>query len=79
MVFGAAATFATDAAKQSEKAEAAMIGYHYVASNPVGNKCEPIWVPCNPLSGAICTIGDTTYYRFPEGNGLQCVESLHLD
>nr|WP_317632700.1 DUF6520 family protein [uncultured Flavobacterium sp.] len=80
MIFGAAAAFATNAVKQSVKAdELAMFGYHYVASNPVGSKCEPLWVPCNPSGSLICTIDDTTYYRFPEGTGLQCVETLYLD
>jgi len=80
IVLGVVGAFASNAAKQIEKAdEAAMFGYHYVSSNPVGSKCEPIWVPCNPFEGAICTIDDTTYYRFPEGTGLQCVEMLYLD
>ncbi|SFN90892.1 hypothetical protein SAMN05421741_11376 [Paenimyroides ummariense] len=80
VVLGAAAAFATNAAKQNQKAdEAAMFGYHYVASNPVGNRCVAEWVPCNTEGGPVCTIAGKTYYRIPTVNGLQCTSQLFLD
>lgn len=80
VVLGAAAAFATNAAKQSEKAEAAaMFGYHYDASQPAGQECQPLWVGCNTSTGPICTISEVTYYRDPIKNGLQCTEVLRLN
>ena len=80
VVLGAAVAFATNAAKQNEKAnEAAMFGYHYVASNPEGNKCVAEWVPCNTVGGPVCTIAGKTYHRLPIENGLQCTSQLYLD
>lgn len=80
VVLGAAAAFATNAAKQNEKAdEAAMFGYHYVASNPEGNKCVAEWVPCGNTGGIVCTIAGKTYYRLPAVNGLQCTSQLFFD
>ena len=79
VVLGAAAAFATNAAKQNEKSEVAMFGYHYDASQPAGNECQPLWVDCNTSSGPICTISEVTYYRDPIKNGLQCTEVLYLN
>lgn len=79
VVLGAAAAFATNAAKQNEKAEATMFGYRYDASQPAGQECQPVWVDCNASAGPICTISGVTYYRDPIKNGLQCSGTLHLN
>ena len=83
MVFGAAAAFTTNAVKQSEKADATMIGYHYVASNPAGSKCKSVTVDCNPDFGPICTNQDPDnliqYWRTPTEVDLQCSGLLYLN
>lgn len=77
VVLGAAAAFATNAAKQSTKAEATMWGYHYDNTRPVGQKCVPLEVDCNTVQGPICTIAGITYYQSPiESAGLQCSFAL---
>jgi len=56
VVLGAAAAFATNAAKQSEKIEtAAMQGYYYDHNETQGNRCKPITVDCKVGPGAVCT------------------------
>ena len=56
VVLGAAAAFATNAAKQSEKIEtAAMQGYYYDHNETQGNRCTPITVDCKVGPGAVCT------------------------
>lgn len=75
MVFGAAAAFATNAAKQSDKAEAAMIGYYYDHNETVESKCKPITVDCSLSGSEICTdLSDpsVTYWAYPIENDLSC-------
>ena len=73
VVLGAAAAFATNAAKQSNKAGATMWGFHYDNTKPVGQRCVSLEVDCNPFEGEICTIAGKTYYQSPiEVGGLQC-------
>jgi len=56
VVLGAAAAFATNAAKQSEKNEtAAMQGYYYDHNETAGNRCKPITVDCKTGPGPVCT------------------------
>ena len=55
MVFGAAAAFTTNALKQSDKAEAVMIGYYYDHNETVLNKCKEITVDCKEGPGLVCT------------------------
>lgn len=56
MVFGAAAAFATNAAKQSEKAEVDVThGFYYNAALPPEERCVEVEVDCNNISGPICT------------------------
>lgn len=80
MVFGAAAAFATNAVKQSDKAdEAAMIGYYYDHNQPTGKKCQPVLVDCNPFDGPICTnVTDPSieYWASPVESGLECTLQL---
>jgi len=78
VVLGAAAAFATNAAKQSSKADATMIGYFYDHSRPVGQKCQPINVDCNTIGGEICTNLDETvqYWQTDQETGLSCTGLL---
>jgi len=78
VVLGAAAAFATNAAKQSSKADATMIGYFYDHSRPVGQKCQPITVDCNNIAGEICTNLDETvqYWQTDQETGLSCTGLL---
>lgn len=83
MVFGAAAAFATNAAKQSDKAdETAMIGYYY-DHTATGSKCKPVTVECNTISGPICTNQNpddlVQYWRNPTEVDLQCSGLLFLN
>ena len=82
MVFGAAAAFATNAAKQSEKAEATMTAYYY-DHNAIGAKCKSVTVQCNTNSGPICTNQDPDnliqYWRTPTEVDLECSGLLFLD
>jgi len=55
MVFGAAAAFATNAAKQSSK-DAAVIGYYYDSNETMGSRCKPIEVECSNFGSDICTV-----------------------
>ena len=56
MVFGAAAAFATNAAKQSDKQSAIMDAYHYDISQPVGKRCVQVKdVDCVIGPGPVCT------------------------
>jgi len=78
VVLGAAAAFATNAAKQSSKADATMIGYVYDHSRPAGQKCQPINVDCNTIIGEICTNLDETvqYWQTDQETGLSCTGLL---
>jgi len=83
VVLGAAAAFATNAAKQSEKAdETAMIGYYYDHA-ATGSKCKPITVDCNTNSGPICTnenpVDLIQYWRYPTEVELECSGLLFLN
>lgn len=83
MVFGAAAAFATNAAKQNEKPEAKMTGYYYDHTRPVGQKCVAIEVECNPFSGVLCTNQNPSnliqYWGDTTEDGLQCSNELYLN
>jgi len=82
MVFGAAAAFATNAAKQSDKAEATMAAYYYDHS-AIGGKCKPVTVECNTTFGPICTNQNpddlVQYWRNPTEVDLQCSGLLFLN
>lgn len=56
VVLGAAAAFATNAAKQSDKLRADVThGFYYNSSLPSGQRCVEVEVDCNNISGPICT------------------------
>lgn len=56
VVLGAAAAFATNAAKQSDKQSVIMDAYHYDISQPVGQRCVIVRnVDCAPGPGPVCT------------------------
>jgi len=56
MVFGAAAAFATNAAKQSSKTDAIMNAYYYDITKPVDSRCVFIRdVNCSFTPGPVCT------------------------
>jgi len=56
MVFGAAAAFTTNAAKQSEKTEAVMDAYYYDITKPIESRCVKVQVEdCTNIVGLICT------------------------
>jgi hypothetical protein len=80
IVLGVVGAFASNVAKQNEKAdEASMFGYYYDASKPSGQECQIEWVNCNTSLGPVCTISGVTYYRDPLKTGLQCSNELHLN
>ena len=80
MVFGAAAAFATNAAKQSEKPSAIMDSYHYDISTPVGQRCVQVKnVDCVIGSGPVCTdlFGNQLWAASTENNQtLSCTTYL---
>jgi len=55
MVFGAAAAFATNAAKQSDKSQAASKVYHYDITKPAGARCVETVAECLEADGPVCT------------------------
>jgi len=56
VVLGAAAAFATNAAKQSEKAEAVMDAYYYDITKPIDSRCVKVEVEdCVNVGSLICT------------------------
>ena len=72
MVFGAAAAFATNAAKQSEKVSTVYDGYHYDSTKPPGQQCSMVEVQCTDALGPICTdlVGNQLWGS--NDNGLSC-------
>lgn len=56
MVFGAAAAFATNAAKQSQR-QATVVdhAYYYNSALPSGSRCVMVEVECLDGEGLICT------------------------
>ena len=78
MVFGAAAAFATNVAKQTEKAP--ITAYHYDISKPIGQRCVAVTVDnCTPmLTTQICTDSfNRQLWESPIENGLQCSTQLY--
>lgn len=56
VVLGAAAAFATNAAKQNDKPSAIMDAYHYDISKPIESRCVKVQVEdCVNLGNVICT------------------------
>lgn len=77
MVFGAAAAFATNAAKENTSKKALMKAYHYDITRPVGDRCVETIVDCNNSNGLACIdASNTTYWEIPTENGLQCTGVL---
>jgi len=74
MVFGAAAAFATNAVKQSEKPALTVPGYHYDSSKPVNERCTFIGeFDCTPESGTpICLDSNTEQVWELDSNGVTC-------
>lgn len=80
VVLGAAAAFATNAAKQSTKTEAMIDAFYYDHSRPVGQKCQPINVDCvNFVTEKICTNFSETeqYWQSDQETGLSCTGLLY--
>lgn len=80
VVLGAAAAFATNAAKQSTKTEAMIDAFYYDHSRPVGQKCQPIKVDCvNFVTDKICTnLSETEqYWETDQETGLSCTGLLY--
>ena len=78
VVLGAAAAFATNASKQSEKVEAFVThGYRYDITQPLGQRCVMVDIDCNTIEGPVCTdaLGNRAW-QFPTESGLQCSASL---
>lgn len=77
MVFGAAAAFATNAAKQSEKAP--MDAYHYDISKPLGERCVKVPVNCQNGGSVICTYSGKQVWASPTENNdaLTCTSVLY--
>lgn len=78
VVLGAAAAFATNAAKQSEKTEAFVShGYRYDITQPVGKRCVMVDIDCNTTDGPVCTDAFARRaWLLKTENGLQCTTSL---
>jgi len=78
VVLGAAAAFATNAKKESEKVNATMTAYYY-DHNATGNKCQPITVDCvDFVTEDICTdLSGTIYWKIDQEIGLSCSELLY--
>lgn len=56
VVLGAAAAFATNAAKQSSKTDAIMDAYYYDITKPAQSRCVLIRnVDCSNIPGPVCT------------------------
>lgn len=78
VVLGAAAAFATNAAKQNEKAP--ITAYHYDISKPSGQRCVAVTVDdCTPMTTSqICTDAfNRQVWQSPVENGLQCSSQLY--
>lgn len=78
MVFGVAAAFATNAAKQSEKAFADVYGYHYDSTRPVGQQCQMLDVQCTDIPNEnICRDSNEIQLWKSTNNGLTCTGLLY--
>lgn len=72
VVLGAAAAFATNATKQSDKVSAIYDGYHYDSTKPPGQQCTMVEVQCTDAFGPICTDLDDNQLWGSDDNGLSC-------
>ncbi len=78
VVLGAAAAFATNAAKQSTKTNAPVTkGYIYDANLPSGARCVMIDVECDDQGSYICTnVNGDHLWKFDTESGTGCTELL---
>lgn len=73
VVLGAAAAFATNAAKQSQSAQSMVRGYHYDSSQPPGQQCVERDVWCTTVvTQEICKDSFGNNLRISTNNGLSC-------
>ncbi|MDO5637015.1 MAG: DUF6520 family protein [Myroides sp.] len=76
MVFGAAAAFATNAAKQSTK-DATVIGYYYDSSEDMGSRCKPVEVNCADFGSEICTAPGGDVWKHSTETLTGCTDLLY--
>ncbi|MBA5791563.1 hypothetical protein H1R17_10090 [Flavobacterium sp. xlx-214] len=78
MVFGAAAAFATNAAKQSDAINAPVTkGYIYDTNLPSGTRCVMVDVECDNQGDYICTnVNGSHLWKFDAETDTGCTELL---